>query len=61
MYLQLCVVCIEHRVRPGGYIPVDGIVSHGAGFVNEAQMTGESMPEMKQVRSLCAFALSAYS
>lgn len=31
-------------VRPGGNIPVDGIVLEGSGAVNEAALTGESIP-----------------
>ena len=31
-------------VRPGGSIPADGIVLEGAGAVNEATLTGESIP-----------------
>ncbi len=34
-------------VRTGGVIPVDGIVEGGEGFVNQASMTGESMPVHK--------------
>ena len=32
------------RVRPGGQIPVDGVVSAGASHVNEAGLTGEPLP-----------------
>jgi Cd2+/Zn2+-exporting ATPase len=32
------------RVRPGGRIPLDGIVSAGASAVNQAPVTGESLP-----------------
>jgi heavy metal translocating P-type ATPase len=34
-------------VRPGGRIPVDGIVVHGYSFVDQAAITGESMPVEK--------------
>ena len=34
-------------VRPGGRIPVDGIVADGHSFVDQAAITGESMPVEK--------------
>lgn len=34
-------------VRPGGHIPVDGIVVSGHSFVDQANITGESMPVEK--------------
>ena len=34
-------------VRPGGHIPVDGIVVNGHSFVDQASITGESMPVEK--------------
>ncbi len=36
-------------VRPGESIPVDGIVVEGASSIDEAMLTGESLPQGKQV------------
>jgi len=38
-------------VAPGEIIPTDGIVSSGAGFIDESSITGESMPVEKTVNS----------
>jgi Cd2+/Zn2+-exporting ATPase len=35
------------RVRPGGRIPLDGMVTAGGSSVNQAPITGESMPVVK--------------
>ncbi|GAK29919.1 heavy metal-transporting ATPase [Weissella oryzae SG25] len=36
-------------VKTGSQIPVDGIVSKGGAYVNEASITGEAMPVHKQI------------
>ena len=38
-------------VKPGARVPVDGIVTEGESSVNEAMLTGESLPVEKQVGS----------
>ena len=38
-------------VRPGEQVPADGVVLEGAGHVNEAFLTGESRPVLKQTGS----------
>ncbi len=36
------------EVRPGGRVPADGIISQGQTSIDEAAVTGESMPKRKQ-------------
>ena len=38
-------------LRPGDRVPVDGLIEEGHSFVNEAAMTGESLPVEKTVGS----------
>jgi len=38
-------------IKPGGRIPVDGIVESGASYVDEALLTGESIPAFKTKNS----------
>ncbi|PRC91790.1 heavy metal translocating P-type ATPase [Solimicrobium silvestre] len=35
------------RVKPGAQIPVDGVLTEGASWVDEAMLTGEAMPQEK--------------
>jgi heavy metal translocating P-type ATPase len=42
-------------VRPGGRIPVDGLVAGGHSFVDQATITGESMP-VEKVRGTVVYA-----
>ena len=35
-------------VRPGDRIPVDGVVTEGASFVDESMLTGEPLPDRKE-------------
>lgn len=37
------------RVRPGGRIPVDGVVVSGSSSVDESMLTGEPIPVMKSI------------
>ncbi len=36
-------------VKPGGKIPVDGVITNGTSFIDESMVTGEPMPVQKQV------------
>lgn len=36
------------RVKPGGRVPVDGVVTSGRGQVDEAMVTGEPMPQSRK-------------
>ncbi len=47
--LELVAVGDRLRVRPGDQVPVDGVVEEGRSSVNEAMVTGESMPLTKTV------------
>ncbi|MFA5693011.1 MAG: heavy metal translocating P-type ATPase [Acholeplasmataceae bacterium] len=38
-------------VKTGANVPVDGIVVSGSGYINEASITGESVPVKKEVNS----------
>lgn len=36
-------------IKPGGRIPVDGVITEGASFIDESMVTGEPMPIEKEV------------
>ncbi len=37
------------EVRPGGRIPADGVISQGQSAIDEAAITGESVPKLKKI------------
>jgi Cd2+/Zn2+-exporting ATPase len=37
------------RIKPGERIPLDGIIIDGQSYINEAPITGESMPVLKKI------------
>ncbi len=44
------IVCGDTVViRPGAFIPVDGVITEGSSEINEAALTGESEPRFKMV------------
>ncbi len=50
---EISINDVVHRdllvVKPGGKIPVDGIIAEGTSFVDEAMITGEPMPVEKKM------------
>ena len=52
-WLEVSIETIEEgdevMIKPGGQVPVDGVVIDGTSFVNEAALTGEAFPVEKQV------------
>lgn len=38
----------EIMVKPGGRIPVDGVISSGEGYIDESMITGEPVPKRKK-------------
>lgn len=40
------------RVKPGGRIPVDGVVTEGSSTVDESMLTGEPTPQKKEAKAV---------
>jgi Cu2+-exporting ATPase/Cu+-exporting ATPase len=51
--IEISVNAVVHGdiivIKPGSNIPVDGVITEGSSFVNEAMVTGEPMPNKKEV------------
>ena len=54
--IEIPIVNVVHGdhiiVKPGAKIPVDGVITEGTSFIDEAMVTGEPMPVKKTVGSL---------
>ncbi|MDE4996634.1 hypothetical protein NAH08_10490, partial [Francisella tularensis subsp. holarctica] len=37
-------------IKPGQRIPLDGIIINGSGYINQAPITGESIPVEKTIK-----------
>jgi Cu2+-exporting ATPase/Cu+-exporting ATPase len=51
--IEIAVNDVKHGdfiiVKPGAKIPVDGVITEGASFVDESMVTGEPMPAQKKI------------
>ncbi len=51
--IEISVNDVKHGdfiiVKPGAKIPVDGVITEGASFVDESMVTGEPMPAQKKI------------
>ncbi|OHA59845.1 MAG: copper-translocating P-type ATPase [Candidatus Vogelbacteria bacterium RIFOXYD1_FULL_46_19] len=54
--VEVAVTAVQHDdliiIKPGAKIPVDGVVTEGQSYVDEAMVSGEPMPVAKQVGDL---------